>query len=71
MKVNEMNLDIDEKEFKILRDLVESQSRELHPMIRRSRVSSATDELKHDLEDVERLLEKLKAAFEAESGSSS
>ena len=66
-----MNLDIDEKEIKILSDLVESHARELHPMIRRSRVSSATDDLKHDLEDVERLLEKLKAAVEAESGSSS
>ena len=65
-----MNVNITGKEAQILADLVESQMRELHPMIRRSRVSSATDELKHDLEDAERLLEKLKAAIEAGSGTS-
>ncbi len=62
-----MQLEISKKECEILRDLVESQVRELHPMIRRSRVSSATDALKHDLEEVEQLLEKLHAAVEPET----
>ncbi len=54
-----MQLDITQEELGILIDLVESRSRELHPTIRRSRVHTVTDELKHDLEAVTALLEKL------------
>ena len=54
-----MQLDISDKEKRILTELLESRVRELHPTIRRSRVSTVTDELKHDLEDIERLLEKV------------
>ena len=54
-----MQLDISDKEKQILTELLESRVRELHPTIRRSRVSSVTDELKHDLEDIERLLKKV------------
>lgn len=49
-----MQLDISDKEKQILTELLESRVRELHPTIRRSRVSTVTDELKHDLEDIER-----------------
>lgn len=54
-----MQLDISDKEKQILTELLESRVRELHPTIRRSRVSTVTDELKHDLEDIERLLKKV------------
>jgi hypothetical protein len=50
----DMQLDISDKEKQILTELLESRVRELHPTIRRSRVSTVTDELKHDLEDIER-----------------
>ena len=56
-----MHLEISPHECEILVELVESRARELHPTIRRSRISTVTDELKHDLEDVERLLGKLRA----------
>ena len=63
-----MQLDISDKEQRILSELLDSRVRELHPTIRRSRVSTVTDELKHDLEDVEQLLEKVRnAAGEVES----
>jgi Ribonuclease G/E len=55
-----MELEISQKERQMLIELLESRMSELHPTIRRSRVSSVTDELKHDLEDVERLLEKVR-----------
>jgi hypothetical protein len=55
----DMQLDISDKEKQILTELLESRVRELHPTIRRSRVSTVTDELKHDLEDIERLLKKV------------
>ena len=57
-----MHVEISQKEQQILLDLLESRVRELHPTIRRSRVSEVTDELKCDLEDIERLLERLRSA---------
>ena len=54
-----MQLEVTKEEHDILIDLVESRARELHPTIRRSRVYSVTDELKHDLETMTTLLEKL------------
>lgn len=54
-----MQLDITKEEQDILIDLVDSRARELHPTIRRSRVHTVTDELKHDLEAMTSLLEKL------------
>ena len=55
-----MNLKISHEEEQILIELLQSRATELHPTIRRSRVSAVTDDLKHDLEDVERLLEKVR-----------
>lgn len=55
-----MHLEISGEEQRIMIELLESRARELHPTIRRSRVSAVTDDLKHDLEDVERLLEKVR-----------
>ena len=55
-----MSLDLTAREQQILIELLESRARELHPTIRRSRVSSVTDELKHDLEEVEHLLQKVR-----------
>lgn len=55
-------IELTQAETKILADLVDSRMGELHPEIRRSRVSRVTDELKHDLEDMQRLLSKLEAA---------
>jgi hypothetical protein len=49
-------------ELRTLVNLVDGRVRDLHPEIRRSRVSTVTDELKHDLEDMQRLLEKLEQA---------
>jgi hypothetical protein len=57
-----MNLEITEHEQQILVNLLDSHRRDLHPTIRRSRVSTVTEELKHDLEDVERLLERVRSA---------
>lgn len=54
-----MYIEINQKEKQILVDLVESRMRELHPTIRRCRVSTVTDELKLDLKEIEQLLEKL------------
>ena len=45
-----MVLDIDDEKRQILADLVASRISELHPTIRRCRISTVTDELKHDLE---------------------
>ncbi len=45
-----MVLDIDDEKRQMLADLVASRISELHPTIRRCRVSTVTDELKHDLE---------------------
>ena len=55
-----MNLEISYQEQQLLIELLKSRATELHPTIRRSRVSAVTDDLKHDLEDVERLLEKVR-----------
>lgn len=57
-----MQLEISEKEQQVLTELLESRVRDLHPTIRRSRVASVTDELKRDLEDIKRLLEKVRSA---------
>ena len=45
-----MVLDIDDEKRQMLADLVASRISELHPTIRRCRISTVTDELKHDLE---------------------
>lgn len=62
-----MHLDITAEEQRILIELLDFRARELHPTIRRSRVSAVTDELKHDLDEVERLLDKLRTAAVEES----
>jgi hypothetical protein len=54
-----MHLDIDEEKRCLLVDLVSSRIAELHPTIRRCRVSTVTDELKHDLEVLEELRREL------------
>lgn len=56
------HVDLSPEELKILATLVDSRIREIHPEIRRSRIWTVTDELKHDLKDMERLLDKLEAA---------
>jgi hypothetical protein len=57
-----MNIEVSPAEQVKLIELLESHARDLHPLIRRSRVSAATDELKRELVDVERLLEKVRGA---------
>jgi hypothetical protein len=57
-----MHLEVSQEEQVKLIELLESHVRDLHPLIRRSRVSAATDELKRELVDVERLLEKVRGA---------
>jgi hypothetical protein len=54
-----MQITITDEQRRMLVDLVEGRIRELHPTIRRSRVSSCTDSLKQDLEDFETLLRTL------------
>ncbi len=54
-----MVLDIDEEKRQLLTDLVASRISELHPTIRRCRVSSCTEELKHDLVVLEQLHKQL------------
>jgi hypothetical protein len=54
-----MRLDIDEEKRQLLVDLVSSRIAELHPTIRRCRVSTVTEELKHDLEVLEDLRREL------------
>ena len=59
-----MHIEVDEKQLAILRELVDSRISELHPMIRRSRVSACTDALKADLRELERLARQLASAKE-------
>jgi len=54
-----MVLELNEEKRQLLTDLVASRISELHPTIRRCRVSTATDELKHDLEVLEELHKQL------------
>ncbi len=54
-----MIVEIDEEKAQLLIDLVASRISELHPTIRRCRVSTATDELKHDLVVMEQLHKQL------------
>ena len=54
-----MILDIDDEKLQLLVDLVASRISELHPTIRRCRVSAVTDELKHDLKVMEELHKQL------------
>lgn len=56
------HVDLTEEELHVLMSLVDSRIREMHPEIRRSRVSTFTEELKHDLKDLEQLLDKLEDA---------
>ncbi len=54
-----MILDIDDEKRQLLTDLVASRIAELHPTIRRCRVSTCTEELKHDLQVLEGLHKQL------------
>ena len=54
-----LELTLDREELRLLAELVESRIHELHPTIRRSRVYQCTEELKQDLEVLERLRERL------------
>ncbi len=54
-----MQITITDEQRRMLENLVEERIRELHPTIRRSRVSSCTDSLKQDLEAFESLLRML------------
>ena len=60
-----MQIEIDEKEYELLTQLVESQIRELHPMIRRCRVYRTTDALKDDLRTLEQFSARLKQLADA------
>ena len=62
-----MRLDMNEAELSMLSELLAAHARDLHPLIRRSRISSSTDDLKRELEDVGRLLEKVRSAATAET----
>jgi len=57
-----MMLELSSRERDVLIGLVESRIREIHPTIRRSRSYQVHDELKQDLEVLERLHERLQAA---------
>ena len=55
-----MNLEISKEEHGLLLDLVDSRVSELHPEIRRSMEHEFKDRLKHELECMRGLLERLK-----------
>lgn len=55
-----MAIELNQEELSLLTELVESRVEELHPTIRRSRVYTCTDSLKHDLEVLQGLLERLR-----------
>lgn len=57
-----MQLHLSDEQLKILVDLVDSRLKEIHPEIRRSRLCSIRDELKHDLESLQELHEYLRVA---------
>ena len=57
-----MEIDLSKEELSLLTEMVESRVEELHPTIRRSRVYTCTDSLKHDLEVLQGLLERLQHA---------
>ena len=57
-----MRLEMTEAELEILSELLEAHARDLHPLIRRSRISTSTDDLKRELEQVGHLLEKVRSA---------
>ena len=54
-----MILDIDDEKRQMITDLVRSRILELHPTIRRCRVSDVTESLKHDLQVLEETLKQL------------
>ena len=56
-----MTLECSPQEHELLVELVKARVSELHPTIRRSRNYQVHDELKHDLEVLEQLLERLQA----------
>jgi len=56
-----VNLEISEEELGYLRNLVSSRVSELHPEIRRSMNYEFEDNLKHELECMQSLLERLQA----------
>ena len=57
-----MQLTLNQEEQRLVTELVESRIRELHPTIRRSRVYQCTDSLKHDLEVLEQVADRLHKA---------
>lgn len=57
-----MQLHLTDEQLGMLVDLVDSRLKEIHPEIRRSRVSSVHDALKHDLEMLQELRGYLKKA---------
>ena len=57
-----MQITFTETQRRMLEELVEVRIRELHPTIRRSRVSSCTDSLKEDLEAFQALQKTLAEA---------
>jgi hypothetical protein len=57
-----MYIEIDQEQLAVIRELVESRIRELHPTIRRSRVSTVHDSLKEDLRKLEDLQQRLSSA---------
>lgn len=60
-----VQLNLSDEQVKILADLVASRIKEIHPEIRRSRVSTVHDELRHDLETLQELADHLQQAWEA------
>lgn len=64
-----MQLNISDEQLKILADLVNSRIKEIHPepeIRRSSRVFSVHDELRHDLETLQKLADHLQQAWETE-----
>jgi hypothetical protein len=55
-----VNLEINEEELEYLIELVGCRVRDLHPEIRRSMTYEFKDKLKHELECLKDLLERLK-----------
>lgn len=62
-----MKMEIDNKERELLTDLVQSRVSEIHPEIRRSMDHTFKDQLKQDLEQLERLLARLRSLDDSKS----
>ena len=55
-----MKLELNEEEYRLLVELLESRIEELHPEIRRSRERDFKEHLKHELDCLVIVLERLK-----------